>query len=101
MLEDRGYEVATAANAIDAGVEISGDLPSLIIMDIKMPGIDGLQACEAIKKNPKTKDVPIIIISALSSGWDINKAKKNCIADYFVKPIDIEKLVNRIRTLLP
>ena len=75
-LEERGYEVATAANAIDAGIEISGNLPSLILMDIKMPGIDGFQACEAIKKNPKTKDVPIIIISALADESSISKAKK-------------------------
>ena len=99
-LEDRGYEVATATNAIDAGIEISGNLPSLIIMDIKMPGIDGFQACIAMKKNPKTKDVPIIIISALTDESDINKAKKIGIADYFVKPIDIEKLISRLKEII-
>ena len=99
-LEERGYEVATAANAIDAGIEISGNLPALILMDIKMPGIDGFQACEALKKNPKTKDVPIIVISALSDESDINKAKKIGIADYFVKPIDIEKLISRIKAII-
>ena len=99
-LEERGYEVATAANAIDAGIEISGNLPSLILMDIKMPGIDGFQACEALKKNPKTKNVPIIVISALSDESDIRKAKKIGIADYFVKPIDIEKLIRRFNEII-
>lgn len=99
-LEDRGYEVATAANAIDAGIQISGNLPSLILMDIKMPGIDGLQACAAIKKNPKTKDIPIIVVSALANESDINKAKKTGIADYLVKPIDIEKLIAKIKSII-
>ena len=100
-LEERGYEVVTAANAIDAGIEISDNLPSLILMDIKMPGIDGFQACGAIKKNPKTKDVPIIVISALSDESDINKAKKIGVVDYFVKPIDIEKLIGRVKEIIP
>ena len=100
-LEERGFEVSTASNAIDAGIEMSGTLPALILMDIKMPGIDGLQACQALKDNPKTKDVPIIVISALSDESDIHRAKKIGIADYFVKPIDIEKLIGRIRSILP
>ena len=99
-LEERGYEIATAANAIDAGIEISCNLPALILMDIKMPGIDGFQACEAIKKNPKTKNLPIIVISALSDETDIKKAKKIGIADYFVKPIDIEKLIERLKQII-
>jgi DNA-binding response OmpR family regulator len=100
-LEERGFEVATALNAVDAGIEIATNLPVLILMDIKMPGIDGFQACEAIKQNPNTKGVPIIIISALSDDSDIHKAKKIGIADYFVKPVDIERLINRIRTIIP
>ena len=100
VLEERGFEVSAAMNAVDAGIEMSGSLPALILMDIKMPGINGLQACEAIKKNPRTKDIPIIVISALSDESDIRAAKKTGIDDYFVKPIDIEKLINRIRTII-
>jgi two-component system, OmpR family, phosphate regulon response regulator PhoB len=99
-LEDRGFQVCTASNAVDAGIEMSGSLPALILMDIRMPGIDGLQACAAIRKNPATKDVPIIIISALSADSDIHRAKKLGIADYFVKPVDIEKLINRIKAII-
>ncbi|MBI5144213.1 MAG: response regulator, partial [Candidatus Omnitrophica bacterium] len=68
--------------------------------DIKMPGINGLQACEAIKRNPTTKDLPIIVVSALSDESDIKKAYKAGVIDYFVKPIDIEKLVKRIKEIL-
>ena len=99
-LEERGCEVVTVTNAIDAGIEIFGNLPSLILMDIKMPGIDGFQACEAIKKNPKTKDVPIVVISALADESNISRAKKIGIADYFVKPIDIEKLIDKVKAII-
>lgn len=99
-LEERGFEVFTANNAIDAGIEISGRLPALILMDIRMPGISGFQACEALKKNPRTKDTPVIIISALSDEADIDRAKKMGVADYFTKPIDIEKLINRIQEII-
>ena len=99
-LEERGFEVFTANNAIDAGIEISGRLPALILMDIRMPGISGFQACEALKNNPRTKDTPIIIISALSDEAGIDKAKKMGVADYFTKPLDIEKLINRIQEII-
>lgn len=99
-LEMRGLEVITSSSGVEAGIELAIGQPSLILMDIKMPGINGLQACEAIKRNPATKDLPIIIVSALSDESDIKKAYKVGVADYFVKPIDIEKLVKRIKEIL-
>lgn len=99
-LEIRGLEVATAASGVEAGLELASKSLDLILMDIKMPGINGLQACEAIKRNPQTKDLPIIIVSALSDEADIKKAYKVGVADYFVKPVDIEKLVTRIKEIL-
>ncbi|MFA5143917.1 MAG: response regulator [Candidatus Omnitrophota bacterium] len=99
-LEERGFEVVTVTNAVDAGIEIVSNLPALILLDIKMPGIDGLEACEVLKKNPNTKDVPIIVVSALCDESDIEAAKKAGVADYFVKPVDIEKLISRIRSII-
>ena len=99
-LEIRGFEVVTASNAVEAGMELAGKLPELVLMDIRMPGINGFQACEAIKRNPATKDVPIIIISALSNDADIKKGRKMGVTDYFVKPVDMEKLINRIKEIL-
>lgn len=95
-LEDRGFEVITSTDAIDAGIRISKELPAVILMDIKMPGINGYQACEAIKRNPITKDIPIIVVSALSDESDMRKARNIGIVDYFSKPVNIEKLIHRI-----
>ena len=99
-LEIRGFDIVTAKSAIEAGLELSSKKPDLILMDIKMPGIDGLQACAAIKKNPDTAAIPLIIISAISDESEIKKAYRTGVVEYFVKPVDIEKLVNRINEIL-
>jgi CheY-like chemotaxis protein len=99
-LEIRGFDAVTAKSAIEAGLELSSKKPDLILMDIRMPGIDGLQACAAMKKNPNTANIPIIIASAISEDAQIKKARKIGVFDYFVKPIDIEKLVKKIKEAL-
>ena len=99
-LEIRGFDIVTAKSAIEAGLELSSKKPDLILMDIKMPGIDGLQACAAIKKNPDTNNIPIMVVSAISEEAQVKRAHKMGISDYFVKPVDIEKLVNRIKETL-
>ena len=99
-LEMRGIEVVTALSAIEAGIQLADKKPDLILMDIKMPGINGIQACEAIKRNPETKNLPIIIISALSDEADKKKAFTAGVLEYFVKPVDIESLVKKIKEVL-
>ncbi len=99
-LQIRGFDVVTAASAIEAGVELAGKKPDIILMDIKMPGINGIQACSAIKKNPSTEDIPIIVVSAVSDEHEMKKAREAGVTDYFIKPVDIEKLVRRIREIL-
>ena len=99
-LEIRGFDIVTAKSAIEAGLELSSKKPDLILMDIKMPGIDGLQACAAIKKNPDTNNIPIMVVSAISEEAQIKRAHKIGISDYFVKPVDIERLVKRIKEAL-
>lgn len=99
-LEIRGLEVITATNGVEAGLELATGAPNLILMDIKMPGINGLEACAAVRRNPATKDLPIIIVSAIFDESDIKKAYKGGISDYFIKPVDIERLVKRIKEIL-
>ncbi len=99
-LELRGMDVVTAVNAVEAGIEIATRRPDLILMDIKMPGINGLDACEAIKRNPATKDIPLAIISAHSEDSYLKRAQKIGVVDYFVKPVNIESLVKRLKEIL-
>lgn len=99
-LEVRGFGVVTVKSAVEAGLELSGEKPDLILMDIRLPNIDGLEACTAIKNNPSTREIPVIIISAVSDESVIKKAYETGVIDYFIKPVDIEKLVNRIKEIL-
>jgi DNA-binding response OmpR family regulator len=99
-LEIRGFDIVAASNAVAAGLELYSRKPDLILMDINMPGIDGLQACAALKKNSATTGIPIIVVSAVSEEAQINRVHKMGVCDYFVKPVDIERLVNRIKEIL-
>jgi len=99
-LELRGFEVITVENAVEAGLELATKIPSLMLMDIRMPGIDGMQACKVIKRNPATKDIPIIIVSALPKDVYATKACKLGITDHFDKPIDMDKLIARIKEIV-
>ena len=64
-----------------------------------MKGINGLDACKAIRNNPKTRNIPIIIVSALADGGDIKKGLGQGAVDYFPKPVDIDKLIPKIKEL--
>jgi len=99
-LEVRGFKIDTASNGVECGLALATNKPDLILMDVKMRGINGFQACEAIRKNPATSNIPLIIVSALSSDSDTKKAHKAGATDYFVKPVNIENLVNKIKDIL-
>jgi CheY-like chemotaxis protein len=99
-LELRGYEVIATTNAVEAGMELASKLPSLILMDLKMPGIDGLQACEAIRRNPATGAIPIIIVTGLLSDSYRKKATKLGVVEYFNKPVDMTLLINKVNEIL-
>ena len=99
-LELRGFNIVTASNAIAAGIELASKPPALILMDLKMPGIDGLQACQAIRSNPVTKDIPIIAVSALADESYKRKARKLKVVEYFVKPVNVENLIKKINEVL-
>jgi DNA-binding response OmpR family regulator len=88
FLESRGYRVIEANNAVESGLYLDMENPDLIIIDLRMPGIDGFDACRAIRKNPKTMNLPIFIVSGLTSEEDIKKGLKAGANKYFIKEID-------------
>lgn len=96
------FEIITAKNAADA-LKIVRDeerRPNLIIADIIMPGLDGLNLCRILKFDKNFKDIPIIIISSIP-GIDVTeKIKKVRADDFFSKPVDMEKFLERVRELL-
>ncbi|MCL4296691.1 MAG: response regulator [Anaerolineae bacterium] len=96
-LEIYGYTVATAKNGRE-GVEMALQWkPDLILMDLRMPVMDGYEAIQAIKVNPKTRHIPIFVVSAWNSQRELDQAKAAGADAFFVKPTDIKRLNQAIK----
>jgi DNA-binding response OmpR family regulator len=95
-----GYDVAQAANGIRLISSLHVDRPDVILLDVMMSWIDGFELCRSIKKNEEFKDIPVIFISACKTSEDVQKGIAAGAADYFTKPVDIERLIARINELV-
>jgi putative two-component system response regulator len=100
VLKEEGYKVRPASSGAMALQAISKKIPDLILLDIKMPDMDGYAVCEELKRNEKTKDIPIIFISALSDIADKVKAFNVGGVDYINKPFQFEEVKARVATHL-
>lgn len=97
VLEIYGYKAATAKNGQE-GVEMALQWkPDLILMDLRMPVMDGYQAIQAIKVNPKTCHILIFVISAWSSKREQDQARTAGADAFFVKPTDMNRLNEAIK----
>src|SRR5512133_2193515 len=76
------------------------DRPDVILLDVMMSWIDGFELCRAIKKNPTFGDIPVIFISARKSAEDERAGIEAGAVDYFPKPLDMDRLIARIREIL-
>lgn len=99
MLEKEGYQVRKAINGETALIAIENYIPNLILLDIKMPDLDGYEVCQRIKNNPNTEEIPIIFISALNEVFDKVKAFEVGGIDYVNKPFQEEVLI-RVKSQL-
>jgi len=94
------YEVRTAADGLEALQSIEGDAPSLVISDVMMPNMDGYELCAAIKGNPVTAHIPVILVTA-QAGLDRKLEGLSVRADdYLTKPFHPDELLARVRNLL-
>ncbi|MGD8370176.1 MAG: response regulator [Syntrophobacterales bacterium] len=98
VLQQEGYDVLLASAGEEAIELAKGETPHVILLDVRMPGIDGIEVCKRLKTDPKTQYIPIIMIT----GYDENKiAAIEVGADDFVnKPIDLVELAIRVKSIL-
>lgn len=99
-LELGGYNVVQAYDGIKGFALAKQELPSLIILDVMMPEVDGFTVAKRVRENPSTKDVPIIMLTALSQLNDKANGFNIGVDDYLVKPFEIEELLMRVKALL-
>src|SRR5665647_2122356 len=95
-----GYDIELAVNGEGAVRQARESLPDLIILDIMMPVMDGYEACRLIKAAPETKNIPIIIVTALNDRESRLQGLSVSANDFLSKPIDQAELTIRVRNLL-
>jgi phosphoserine phosphatase RsbU/P len=100
MLTERGYRVRAVTSGQRALDSIAVELPGLILLDIRMKGMDGFEVCSRLKAEPRSQDVPIIFISALTDTEDKLRAFQAGGVDYVTKPFQVEEVMARIKTHL-
>ncbi|MDA0710645.1 MAG: response regulator [bacterium] len=100
ILEANGYNVRQAINGKEAVQEVGELMPDLILMDIQLPGLDGLTVTGIIKDNPDTARIPIIALTAHAMRGDEEKAREAGCDGYISKPIDTRLLPQTIRQYL-
>lgn len=100
MLSSHGYKVRPAVDGEQALAAVAMRQPELILLDIKMPGIDGYEVCRRLKSDTKSKETPVIFISALDALDDRVKGFELGAVDYITKPFQREEVLVRVRTHL-
>lgn len=100
VLENKNFQVSVASNGEQALEKVKQNPPNLILLDVMMPGIDGFETCRQLKANPKTEDIPIIFMTALSETIDKVKGFELGAVDYITKPFHNEELLVRVKTHL-
>jgi pilus assembly protein CpaF len=99
LLTTEGYRVSIAESGHEALDKIASEKPSIVLLDVKMPGMDGFQVCERIKSDPETAFLPVLLVTGLS---DIEHRVKGAAAgadDFITKPPDVQELLARVRSL--
>ena len=99
-LEREGYQITAEATSEAALERLSKEQPELILLDLMLPGIDGLETCRLIKQDSKTKNIPIIMLTAKSEESDILVGLQLGADDYVTKPFSPKVLLARIKTVL-
>jgi DNA-binding response OmpR family regulator len=99
-LEMNEYRVFTAHNGRDGLDKFDREKPDVILLDVIMPIMDGLEMLETLRKRPEGQDVSIIMLTARSQTQDIARANACGIDDYIVKPFDLSELLAKIESVI-
>ncbi|MDX2114948.1 MAG: response regulator [Planctomycetota bacterium] len=99
-LEEVGCRVRTAADGVQALAEVDAEAPDLVILDVMMPRMSGFQVCRHVKADPLTRDIPVVMVTALSDVGDVERAVECGADDFLTKPVHKLELVTRAKSLL-
>jgi DNA-binding response OmpR family regulator len=100
VLEKAGFAIGTAANGTDALIKTRSISPDLIVLDLMLPGLNGFDICETLRKDPLTASVPIIMLTGLCSQFGRLAGLESGANEFLTKPFKVEELVSKVDKLL-
>jgi twitching motility two-component system response regulator PilH len=100
LLVRRGYQVVTAENGDEAIAKIRSERPSLVVMDVVMPGPSGFQVTRALSRDPETQSIPVILCTTKGTDTDRIWGLRQGAREYVIKPVDAEELLAKIADLV-
>jgi two-component system alkaline phosphatase synthesis response regulator PhoP len=100
FLEELPCKIHTASDGIEAIEKIERFLPDLLILDVMMPRMSGFEVCQKIKSQPSTRDIVVIMVTALHEVSDYERAVECGTDEFITKPVNKLQLLTRVRTLL-
>jgi len=99
-VEELPCRVVTAADGIQALEAVRTSRPNLILLDVMMPRMSGFQVCAKLKKDPATRDIPVVMVTALNEVGDVERAVDSGADDFLTKPVNRVELLTRARSLI-
>jgi two-component system alkaline phosphatase synthesis response regulator PhoP len=99
-LEGIPVEISTAADGVEAIESIEANPPDLVLLDVMMPRMSGFEVCQKLKSNPDTRDIVVIMVTALHEVADYERAVESGTDDFLSKPVNKLELLTRVRSLL-
>lgn len=100
MLQAEGFRVIEAHSVFEGMKALATEDPALILLDIMMPGVDGMQFCKTLQDNASTSGIPVVLVTALGGEADRAAAAQAGAADYLSKPFTTDQLVDVVRRVL-
>ncbi|MCA9244121.1 MAG: response regulator [Phycisphaerales bacterium] len=99
-LEPLGVEVRTAVDGDEALASVEASPPDLLLLDIMMPRKSGYEVCRQLKDDPRYRDLPVIMVTALNESGDMERARETGADDFLCKPVNKNELLDRVQSLL-
>jgi CheY-like chemotaxis protein len=100
ILSGMGYMIETAMSVKEANQIMAKQLPDLILLDLLMPKVNGYDFLKEVKADENTKNIPVLVISAVTDAENVRKTLAMGAADYIKKPVDIQSLVEKVKIIL-
>ncbi|MEN6520215.1 MAG: response regulator [Armatimonadota bacterium] len=98
-LERQGYEVVTANDGKEALEKVEAEHPDLVVLDVMMPYMDGFEVLQNLRRNPATRDIPVIMLTAKAQDADVFKGWQSGVDCYLTKPFNPMELISFVKRI--